>query len=228
MKVTSKLIGGTVLGLACLAGTAQAALQLSGSTSGWFRDASSNITITNADDGSSASLHSGAPIPGSFQSALTFESTTFAGLQDGDTFGFGMLAYGNGRTHLGTSSGTALFDFYLDLNDPDLAPFKLTTISFGIDATPNEGGMVPDTFTASFAQPARRRIGDQLVTFTINDLLPATVVDEETWQPVGSVTVNFTPVPEPGTYGLVASAGLLGVAAYRRFRGRTASHALAS
>lgn len=222
MKSTLKCIGGLALGLACLAGTARAELVLSGSTAGFFQGTSSGFTeITNTPDGSFASFLTGVPIFGSFQSGVVFESADFAGVQSGDTFAFGMLSYYNGRTLIGTSSAEAMFDFYLDLDMPDMDPLLLTTITFGIDATINvPGSAAPDLFTASFTQPPSLLIGDTLVKFKINDLPVSAEVREGTVVDLGNITVTFTPVPEPSTYGAIAAAALLGLVGYRRLRAR--------
>lgn len=217
-----RIICGSVLGLTCLAGNARAELILSGSTSGSFTGGDSGIyDIVNAPDGSSASFLTGYPIDGSFQSGVVFESTDFAGVSGGDSFAFGLITYYNGRTLIGTSSGFTTFDFYLDLDVPALDPILLTTVTFGIDATVNTTeGTNPDLFTASFTQPLPILIGDQWVKFTINDLPASVEVREDTWLDVANVTVTyFSPVPEPSTYGLMGAMGLLGLGAYRRFRG---------
>lgn len=223
MKHMLKLLGGSVLGLACLAGAARAELVLSGTTAGYFAGVSGPETeIVNAPDGSTASFRTGVPIPGSFRSGIVFENQDFAGIQNGDTFGFGFVTYYNGITQIGTSSAEAMLDFYLDLDDPAMDPILLTTITFGIDATVNTpAGTNPDTFTASFTQPPPVMIGGQWVQFTITGLPEVLMVAENTWTELADVTVTFlSPIPEPSTYGLIGAAALLGLVAYRRYRGR--------
>lgn len=223
MKNKLSILSAAVLGLMCLAGAARAELVLSGSTAGYFQGSSSGSTVVNnAWDGSTASYRTGVPVNGSFKSGVEYLAASFNNVHSGDSFDFGFITYYNGRTQVGTSSSTAMFDFYLDLSDPDWAPFKLTTITFGIDATVNTLPMLqPDVFTASFTQPAPVLIGDQWVKFTINDL-PATVsVTEDTWLSVANVTVTyFSPVPEPATFGIFGAVSLLGLAAYRRHRAK--------
>jgi len=195
---------------------------LSGSTAGYFQGVSSGSTvITKTLDGSIASYLTGLHAAGTLlKSGVSFAATDFSNLQSGDSFALDITYY-NARTKIGTSSTTALFDLFLDLSGPALAPFKLTTIAFGIDATVNQGsGGVPDVFTASFTQPAKVKVGDQWLKFVISDLPDFKQVAEDTFAQVANIKVTyFSPVPEPATYGLIASLGLLGVAACRRFRG---------
>jgi len=229
MKHILKLISGSALGLACLAISAQAELVLSGTTAGYFQGTTSGDTVITNTDGSYASFRTGVPVAGTVgKSGVEFNAASFSNIHSGDTFGFGLITYFNGRTQIGTSQDTAMLDFWLDLSDPNYAPFKLTTITFGIDPTVNDGSLVPDGFTASFTQPSVQHIGDRMVTFTIGNLDAWTEVAEDTWLRLADITVTFSPVPEPATYGLMASLGLMGVAAYRRFRGAKSSAPLAA
>jgi hypothetical protein len=228
MKNKLHLIIGTALGLALISSAANAALVLTGSTAGFFQGSSSGSTVVNnAPDGSTASYHTGVPISGSTKSGIDFAGANFAGVQSGDTFSIGMFTYTNGRTQIGSSSATALFDFYLNLTDPALGSILLTTIEFGIGATVNHPSD-PDAFTASFTQPAAMQIGGQWVKFSINDLPEMVQVAEDAYVTLAEVTVTyFTPVPEPSTYGLIGAAGLMGLIGYRRFRAQRANAAAA-
>ena len=230
MNKLLKLVGGSVFGLVCLAGTAQAEFVLSGMTQGFFQGVSNGSTvITNSPDDSFASFRTGIPIPGSFQSGVVFEGQTFENITSGDTFSLGLVTYINGRTLIGSSSNTALLDFYINLSDPVLDPILLTTITFGIDATVNtQAGTNPDVFTASFIQPAPMMIGGRLVTFKINDLQGVVNVKESTYLQIADVTVTYlSPVPEPSTYGLMGAMGLMSLGAYRRLRGKRGNSAVA-
>jgi hypothetical protein len=223
MKHKMKLIVGSILGLTLYGSVATAALVLTGRTAGSFQGVSSGFdVITNAPDGSTASFRTGVPVGGSFKSGVVFTGQNFAGVSDGDVFGLGMITYYNGITQRGTSSADTLFDFKLHLDNPVLDDFTLTTVKFGIDATANTpDNLVPDQFTAVFTQPAPILIDGTWVTFTINGLPDFTLVAENTLIRLADVTVHFqvSPVPEPATYGLFGAVGLLGLAAYRRFRG---------
>ena len=228
MKNRLRLLVGSVLGLALAAGAQ--ALTLSGSTAGFFEGVSSgNTTITNVPDGSFASFRTGKPVSGSFKSGVVFNGSDFTGISSGDTFALGTIKYYNGVTKIGTSSATALFDFYINLDTPTASTFLLTTINFGIDATINNAqNKNPDLFTASFTQPAPVLIDGTWVKFTINDLPAATQVKENTIVTLADVTVTFlNPVPEPATYGLMGALGLMGLAGYRRFRAQRGGSTMA-
>jgi hypothetical protein len=222
MKHILKLVGGSALGLACLVGTAQAALLLSGSTQGAFQGASSGWTdISNAPDGSSASYLTGLPVEGSTKSGVLFNGSDFVGIGDGDDFSFDLITYQNGRTVVGTSSPVAKLDFYVDLDIPAWDPLLLTTITFIIDPLPNLNGLIPDLFLAVYDQPDPIFIDGYKVQFTLEDLPLVTLqVDEGTQLIRGNAHVEITPIPEPATYGMIASVSLLGLVAYRRFRGQ--------
>jgi len=219
MKNRLRLIVGSAIGLALAAGAH--ALTLSGSTAGEFQGVSSGTTVVNnAADGSFASFRTGTPVSGSFKSGIEFNSESFTNINSGDTFALGSITYYNGITLIGTSSADAMFDFYLNLDSPEMTSFLLTTVTFGIDATVNTPENVnPDVFTASFTQPAPVLIDGQWVKFTINDLPASTQVPENQIVELAQVTVSYlNPVPEPATYGIMGALGLLSLAGYRRFR----------
>lgn len=223
MKPRIKLIIGSVLGLTLYGSVATAALILTGTTAGEFQGTSSGSTIiSNSPDGQTASFRTGVPIGGSFKSGVLFEGQNFANINDGDVFSIGMFTYFNGITLIGTSSANAFFDLMIHLDNPVVDSLLLTTINFGIDATVNTPENTnPDQFTATFTQPAPVLIDGTWVTFTINGLPSFSMVAENTLIELANITVHFrdmSPVPEPGTYGLMGAAGLLGLAAYRRYR----------
>ena len=215
MSHSTKLFIGLVL--VFTAATTHAALMLSGSTAGFFQPvASPHVTITNNADGSLASFRTGVPVGNSFKSGVKFNGHEFENVGDGDTFSLGMLTYYNGISRLGTSSGTALLDLYLDFEDPAAGKVHLTTITFGIDATANTAAhLAPDAFTASFLQPSPIWLGDELVKFTINGLSQSTLVAENTWTDLASITVTVL-IPEASTYAAMLGIAAMGFTLLRR------------
>lgn len=210
--------------LALFSTVANAALVLSGYTAGSFEGSSSgNTTITNSSDGRAASIRTGIPVGGSFQSGIYFTGINFANITDGDVFSIGMIRYENGINLLGTSSAAAAFDFRIHLNDPVVDTLPLTTFHFAINATHNEPGLVPDQFSATFSQPSPVVIDGTRVTFIISDLMGSRWVPEDGVETLANVRVEMTPVPELGTYGLMATLGLLALVGYRRMRLRVSS-----
>jgi hypothetical protein len=216
MRLPGKLSAGCAWIFA--AGTTHAALLLAGNTAGFFQPVSDPaISITNTTDGLEAAFRTGIPAPGSFKSGVGFNGQDFSQVGDGDTFSLGFLTYYNGLTRIGTSSGSALLDFYLNFADPAIGSVHLTTIKFGIDATVNNHAVLtPDAFKASFLQPAPVWLGDQWVQFTINDLPDSTLVAENAAMNLASVTV--TVIPElPGGAALM---GMLALTVAVLFRAR--------
>jgi PEP-CTERM motif-containing protein len=224
-RFSLNVIASSLVALAFTAGIARADLLLSGSTAGSFQASPNpNTVISNSPDGMFASFRTGVPVGSSFKSGVQFNGSDFMNIASGDTFSLGLLTYFNGITQIGTSSGTAMLDFSLNLSDPAVGLVHLTTVTFGIDATVNTPpNLIPDAFTASFTQPPAVLIGDQWVKFTINGLPTTTELGEDMRVDLGSVTVSFlNPVPEPATYGLLGGLGLMGLVAYRRLRANSA------
>lgn len=212
------------LGLALMGSLAHAQLLLSGHTTGSFTDlAEPNTTVSNSGDGSWASFKTGVPVEGSTQSVIEFNNETFTDVGSGEPIQVGLFNITNGMTEIGSGAHTAAFDLGLQLTSPTMQAVALTQITFSIDHTPNLPGSVPDTFSASFTQPNAIKIGDYLVQFHVNFDPAEFQVGENTTTQRGDVTVTFTPVPEPSTYAAWGAALLVGLVAYRRFRGRTLS-----
>jgi hypothetical protein len=201
---------------------AKADLLLTGNLVGIFHpNSDANTTVTNSADGD-ASFRTGVPVAGSFKSGLDFNGQSFADIASGDTFSLGMLTYYNGITNIGTSSGNAVLDLYLELTNRGMSWVHLTTMTFGIDATVNTfSNLVPDSYTASFTQPSEIWIGSEWVKFTIDGIPAVTSLAENTWATVGNVTLtegNSTPVPETGASGLYLGLALVGLAGHAAFR----------
>ncbi|HYP16535.1 MAG TPA: choice-of-anchor K domain-containing protein [Opitutus sp.] len=199
---------------------AHAQLLLSGKTTGSFVDlAEANTTVTNTPDGSYAKFSTGIPFGASTQSSIEFSNDTFTDVGYGEPIQVGLFTIVNGRTLVGTGAPTAQFNLGLELTSPAWQEVALSTITFNIDHTPNSGSTIPDQFSVSFNQPAPLHIGDYLVQFHVHFDPTEFVVGEDTSVTRGDITVTFTPVPEPSTYAAFGAALLVGVVAYRRFRG---------
>ena len=212
---------------AFVASPSQADLILSGSLVGVFQSSDNpNTTVANAPDGD-ASFRTGIAVSNSFQSGINFNSQDFSGLSSGDEISLGMFTYYNGITAIGTSSGTAMLDLYLQLTDPESSRIHLTTMTFGIDATTNTlGNLIPDNYTVNFAQPSAAWIGGEWVKFSIGGLPPVASLAENTWKNVGSLTFTSgtaSPVAEGGVTGLFLVLGLAAIMGSQRSLRRAAA-----
>jgi hypothetical protein len=182
----------------------------------------------NSADGD-ASFHTGKAVSNSFQSGVNFNSATFSNLSVGDELSLGMLTYYNGITTIGTSSGNAVLDLYLQLTDPESSRILLTAMTFGIDATTNTwGNLIPDNYTVSFTQPSEAWIGGEWIKFSITGFPPVTSLAENTWENIGSLTFTSTagttmPVPEGGVTGLFLAMGLVTIMGCQRSLHRAAT-----
>lgn len=207
-------------GLALTCSLANAQLLLSGYTKGSFVDlAEPNTTVTNAGDGSWATFETGIPVTGSTTSRIHFANDTFTDVAAGGVIQVGLFEIRNGMTEIGSGAHNALFDLGLQITSPHWQEIALTQIAFSIDHTPNLPGAVPDTFSASFMQPSAVKVGDYLVQFQVNFDPLEFQVPENTVTQRGDISVTFTPVPEPSTYAAFGAALLVGLVAFRRFRG---------
>lgn len=179
--------------------------------------AEANTTVSNPPDVSTASFRTGVPVMGSTQSKIEFTNVNFSNCESGEPIQVGLFKITNGMTAIDSGAPIAKFNLGLELTSPAAQSLAVATLMFHIDHTPNLPGAVPDTFSVSFAQPAPVKVQNTLVQFHVN-------VDPLDFQLAENGTVrkgiSFTPVPEPATYALWGSALLLGVAAYRRNRGR--------
>jgi hypothetical protein len=223
MHLFNRSLSVLAIGLA-LSISAHAQLLLSGSTTGEFVDLSeANTTVNNAADGSWATFHTGVPVSGSTQSKIEFTNVDFTDVGSGEPIQVGLFKITNGMTKIGSGAHTAQFNVGLELTGPVMQSLAIASIMFHIDHTPNIVGAIPDTFSVSFAQPAPTKIQNTLVQFHVNvDPLDFQVAENATVTK-GDITVSFTPVPEASTYALCGSAMLLGLAGYRRMRGKFTS-----
>jgi hypothetical protein len=220
MHTRIRTLFAAAFGLALTCSMANAQLMLSGHTTGSFVDLSeANTTVTNAPDSSWAKFATGIPVPSSTQSSIEFSNATFTDVGSGDPIQVGLVTITNGVTWLGSGAPTAQFNLGLELTSPVGQSVALTTMTFHIDHTPNTAGGVPDTFSATFDQPAPLTIAGYLVQFHVNFDPAEFQVAENSSVQRGDITVTFTPVPEPSTYAAWGAALLIGLVAYRRFRG---------
>lgn len=228
-----KLLLASTLAVAALATNAHAQLLLSGNAYGVFADpALPHTTVTNGPIVSIFS--SGTPFRPAAPffdtpTSISFFGSSFTDVGDGGALDLGFLKIKNGITLLGTTASTATMDLYLNFSSAGISGFKLTTLTFGIDNTANNGvGNIPDLFLIGYTDPASLWIGTSLVTFDLVFSDPTFVtglghnIPENTTAFTGDLfahVTEFNPVPEPSTYAMGGALLLLGVVAWRRGRG---------
>ncbi len=214
----------SALGLALALPSAQAQL-FSGTTRGEFHDP--NLAFTSVINSNDVSLfQSGvASKPAHTQTSLEYSSAAFGPAGDGSQIDLGSMVITNGRTLGGTTASWATMDVYLNLPEQGIVDFKLTTLTFAIDNTENNGSLVPDQFLVSIGETNTLTIDGRKVAFDVQLTTPAFAIGtgssiaESTSAEFGLfANVHFTPVPEPSTYALFGAVLLVGVVAYRRLR----------
>lgn len=216
------LVGALAVSLAALATSAHAQLEIAGSSHGTFTGSDSFFTLINNGPVTST-LYTGIAVPFFSPTTLSFTGQNFASVGDGDSFGLGTVKIKNGRTLFNTAASFASMDLYLNLPAHGIANFKLTTLEFAIENTPNLGS-VPDLYYIGFSAPASLKVDDTLIKFAISFtdddyITTGEVIGEKKTGSVGlNASVNFTPVPEPSTYAAIAGLGLVTLIATRRLR----------
>jgi hypothetical protein len=214
------LVPTAALGLALLGTTAKADLVLSGETTGSFESApitpsTATVTITNDSTTDTALWQSGVGDPGAPTSIL-FQGEDFVDVTSGMPIDVGLFTIHNGIDELGTTADDAFFDLGLNLTTPVTESVFLTTFDFGINNTPNNPSLKPDTYSVNFTEPPPMYVDDYLVKFNVVFSPPVIAVGEGDTTTRGDVFVTFTPVPEPSTYALWGALLLGGIIAYRR------------
>jgi hypothetical protein len=226
MKLFSSRVLLPVLALAAIT-SAHAQLSLTGSTHGVFTPPV--VPFTTVVNGPVISTFaSGIPsTPHEFKTSVKFTGSNFAGVQSGDSFSLGTVKITNGVTKLGSTATMATMDLLLNIPAKGVTNFNLTTLSFALDNTSNNGFQnVPDLFFIGNSTPNTLKVANTLVLFNVGytdwsyNTLPGHPIPERKSGTVGLVAdVRFVPVPEPSTYALFGALGLVSVVAYRRFRG---------
>jgi hypothetical protein len=209
------------LAASLLSSIAHAQLLLSGRITGIFTDSPGlHDTIYNAPDGSYASFKSGVPEHSGFpQTMVEFSQQSFTDIGPG-LVADNIFKVTNGRNWLGTTADAAHFDLWVELTSPESHSSLLTPVSFTINNTPNGNTNIDDAYHVSSSPIAPFKIDNTMVQFKFT--APSSFsLHENNAGFVGTLWVNFTPVPEPSTYALTGAGLLLGAALFRAMRRRS-------
>lgn len=208
-----------------LATAAHAQLLLTGRVTGSFTDtAGPNDTVYNASDGSYSYFASGIPEHSSDkQTEIQFWQKSFTDQGPG-LVADNIFTVTNGRTLLHSTATAAHFSLWVDITSPESHSGQLTAIPFTIENTPNgaDPNSVNDNYTISASPISPFVIDGYRVQFTF-DAPPSFTIAENSSAQVGSLSVTFTPVPEPATYGAIGAAVLLGLIGFRMINRRKAT-----
>lgn len=229
------LLAIATLGVAVALPSTHAQLLLTGSTYGEFVDP--GLAHTTVSNGAVVSaFQSGVPFRPNApyfdtKTSITYTGSSFADIGDGDILDLGLLKIVNGVTKLKTTAGSASMDLYLDL--AELAPFKLTTLSFSIDNTSNNGvSNIPDLFYVGHTLVNPFKVDGRTVTLDLQFTNPALSVGSGAAIGEGMFAldgiyaiVHFSPVPEASTYALWGAVLLVGAVLVRRNRSTSAAAA---
>lgn len=223
--VFKTFLAASALGLAAALPSAHAQLLSGGVTRGEFTDPA--LPFTSVINSTDVSLfQSGIPSrPAHTQTSIEFTASAFGEVVNGGQLDLGNIVIANGRTLGGSTASWAAMDVYLNLPDEGIVDFKLTTLTFSIDNTENNGSLVPDLFLVSIGNPNTLTVDGRQLTFDVQLTNPAFAlgsgasISESDSASFGLfANIAFTPVPEPSTYALWGAALLTGVIALRRFR----------
>jgi hypothetical protein len=209
------------LAASLLSSIAHAQLLLSGRITGMFTDSpGTHDSIYNAPDGSYAYFKSGVPEHPWFpQTMVEFSQQSFTDIGPG-LVADNIFKVTNGRNWLGTTADAAHFDLWVELTSPESHSSLLTPVSFTINNTPNGNTNIDDAYHVSSSPIAPFKIDNTMVQFKFT--APGSFsLHENTAGFVGTLWVNFTPVPEPSTYAFAGAGLLLGAALFRSMRRRS-------
>jgi MYXO-CTERM domain-containing protein len=180
-------------------------------------------TVTNT--ATESWFNTGDPADGGGQTRLRLTDSTFTDVGSGGTLAEDFLWLHNGNEYLGTTADHATFDLKIDLPDLGIVDHTLTTVTVGINNTQNMGADgTPDGYFVTFApQPASLDVDNTRLTFHLSfpgfDVDPGTAIVEHGDGLTGLLTVTFTPIPEPATYGFFG-LGVIALATLWRRRHR--------
>jgi hypothetical protein len=201
-----------------------AQMSLSGSTRGAFVDP--GLWFTTVNNGPVTSkFQTGFPLPFlSTPSSITFTGSTFSNVHGGDALALGTVKIKNGITLFNTAVAQASMDLFLNIPAEGVANYKLTTLLFGIENTPNLI-LTPDVYFIGYNAPEILKLNNTLVSFAIGFTDPAfntppgeTIKENKTGTVGLFADITFTPVPEPSSYALAASLALIGIVVVNRAR----------
>lgn len=219
-KTSMLRLAGLALGAALFATVAQAQLMIDGKLTGNFTNAlGPNDSMYNAPDGSSAWFKSGLPYTDdSVPTQIAFTQKNFAGVTGG-LVADDIFQITNGRNHGGSTSSSAAFDLWVTLTAPEAYTSLLTPISFMIENTENDPGLINDNYTITSGPIAPFIYAGHQVQFEFVAPEWITIAENQTAS-AGALYVSFTPVPEPSTYAAIGAALLVGVIGFRTYRRR--------
>lgn len=217
------LLAASALGLAAALPSAHAQLPAGTSRSAFTDPVLPFTSVINNTD--TSLFQSGVPSkPAHTQTSIEFSAASFGEVINGQV-DLGNLLITNGRTLGGTTASWASMDVYLNLPEEGIVDFKLTTLTFAIDNTENNGSLVPDLFLVDIGETNTLMVGGRKIAFDVQLTNPAfalgsgATIDESSSASFGLfANVSFTPVPEPSTYALWGATLLVGLIAFRRFR----------
>lgn len=190
-------------------------------------------TITGPFTGDSSALPAGPSVghrfdvtgpTGIWVSALAFVSSSGASLNPGTSAQIGIYSY-SGPLYTGSFSATPLASATITSSSPVVDNYAWQTLGSSVYLAPGSYGLLATSVTLAGGD----LIGssDGLPTFTTGQNVVATpVLGDAVGGAFASPSINlrrfkianfeFTPVPEPETYAMIAGLGLVGFGLWRK------------